>query len=104
MSQRVFLVTGATSGIGKAIAFELAKTGETVLLVARDQEKRNIVYEEIMTGDPESQRGCAHLRPVFHRFDQKFCGPSQIEISKDRCADQQRGRRQTRKKNKRGWI
>lgn len=50
MSQRVFLVTGATSGIGKAIAFELAKTGETVLLVARDQEKRNIVYEEIMTG------------------------------------------------------
>jgi NAD(P)-dependent dehydrogenase (short-subunit alcohol dehydrogenase family) len=50
MSQRVFLVTGATSGIGKAIAFELAKTGETVLLVARDPEKRNIVYEEIMTG------------------------------------------------------
>ena len=49
MSQRVFLVTGATSGIGKAIAFGLAKTGETVLLVARNQEKRNIVYEEIMT-------------------------------------------------------
>jgi len=49
MSDRVFLVTGATSGIGKAIAFELAKTGETVLLVAHDQEKRNLVYEEIMT-------------------------------------------------------
>src|SRR5258706_869078 len=49
MSQRVFLLTGATSGIGKAIAFGLAKTGETVLLVARDQEKRNAVYEEIMT-------------------------------------------------------
>ena len=50
MSQRVFLVTGATSGIGKGIAFELAKTGETVLLVARDQEKGNLVFEEIMTG------------------------------------------------------
>src|SRR5258708_34651832 len=49
MSQRVFLLTGATSGIGKAIGFGLAKTGETVLLVARDQEKRNAVYEEIMT-------------------------------------------------------
>ena len=50
MGQRVFLVTGATAGIGKAIAFELAKTGETVLLVAHDHEKRNDVYEEIMTG------------------------------------------------------
>lgn len=48
MSQRVFLVTGATSGIGKAIAFGLAKTGETVLLVARDAEKRSAIYEEIM--------------------------------------------------------
>jgi NAD(P)-dependent dehydrogenase (short-subunit alcohol dehydrogenase family) len=49
MSERVFLVTGATSGIGKAVAFGLAKTGETVLLVARDREKRNLIYEEIMT-------------------------------------------------------
>ena len=48
MSQRVFLVTGATSGIGKAIAFGLAKTGETVLLVARDHDRTNAVYEEIM--------------------------------------------------------
>jgi retinol dehydrogenase 12 len=48
MSQRVFLVTGATSGIGKAIAFGLAKTGETVLLVARDNDRTNAVYEEIM--------------------------------------------------------
>ncbi len=49
MSKRVFLVTGATSGIGKALAFDLAKTGETVLLTARDQERRNMVHEEIMS-------------------------------------------------------
>jgi len=49
MGQRVFLVTGATSGSGKAVAFGLAKTGETVLLVARDQDRRNAVYEEIMS-------------------------------------------------------
>lgn len=48
MSNRVFLVTGATSGIGKAIAFGLAKTGETVLLTARDQDKRNAVYDQLM--------------------------------------------------------
>src|SRR5688572_6279841 len=49
MSKRVFLVTGATSGIGKALGFDLAKTGETVLLTARDQERRNAVHEEIMS-------------------------------------------------------
>jgi NAD(P)-dependent dehydrogenase (short-subunit alcohol dehydrogenase family) len=48
MSQRVFLVTGATSGIGRAIAFGLAKTGEIVLLVVRDHERGTMVYEEIM--------------------------------------------------------
>jgi NAD(P)-dependent dehydrogenase (short-subunit alcohol dehydrogenase family) len=49
MDKRVFLLTGATSGIGKALAFDLAKTGETVLLTARDQDRRNAVQEEIMT-------------------------------------------------------
>lgn len=49
MDQRVFLVTGAMSGIGKAVAFGLAKTGETILLVGRDQDRRNAVYEEIMS-------------------------------------------------------
>jgi NAD(P)-dependent dehydrogenase (short-subunit alcohol dehydrogenase family) len=49
MDKRVFLLTGATSGIGKALAFDLAKTGETVLLTARDQDRRNAVHEEIMT-------------------------------------------------------
>jgi len=49
MGKRIFLVTGATSGIGKALAFDLAKTGETVLLTARDQDRRNAVHEEIMT-------------------------------------------------------
>lgn len=48
MNPRVFLVTGATSGIGKAIAFDLAKTGEIVLLVARDSEKLNATHQQIM--------------------------------------------------------
>jgi len=49
MGQRVFLITGATSGIGRAIAFDLAKTGETVVLVARDAEKMTAVHSQIMT-------------------------------------------------------
>lgn len=41
------MVTGVTSGIGKAIALELAKTGETVVMVAQDTERGKQVEKEI---------------------------------------------------------
>ena len=47
MLKKVFVLTGATSGIGKALAFDLAKTGETVVLVARDADRGKAVLGEI---------------------------------------------------------
>lgn len=47
MSTKVFVVTGATSGLGKAVALELARTGATVILVARDPERGAQVQREI---------------------------------------------------------
>jgi 17beta-estradiol 17-dehydrogenase / very-long-chain 3-oxoacyl-CoA reductase len=41
------LVTGATNGIGKAYAIELAKEGFNILLVSRNQEKLDEVAREI---------------------------------------------------------
>lgn len=41
------MVTGATGGIGKAIAAGLAKRGDTVVLVARSRERGVAVREEI---------------------------------------------------------
>jgi 3-oxoacyl-[acyl-carrier protein] reductase len=44
---RVALVTGASQGIGKAIALELAKVGATVVLAARNEAKLAEVKAEI---------------------------------------------------------
>jgi NAD(P)-dependent dehydrogenase (short-subunit alcohol dehydrogenase family) len=47
MDDRIFVVTGATSGIGKALIEDLAKTGETIVMVARDANRGNAVLKEI---------------------------------------------------------
>lgn len=47
MKGKVCLVTGATSGIGKAAATALAAQGATVVLVCRNREKGEAVKQEI---------------------------------------------------------
>lgn len=47
MASKVFVVTGVTSGIGKALALSLAKTGEHVVLVAREAQRGNQLEQEI---------------------------------------------------------
>ena len=47
MNTKVFMVTGVTAGLGRAIAMELAKTAETIILVARDADRAARVEKEI---------------------------------------------------------
>ncbi|MBV9689951.1 MAG: SDR family oxidoreductase [Ktedonobacteraceae bacterium] len=47
LQNKICLVTGATSGMGKATALELARRGGTVLLVTRNQSKGERVLDEI---------------------------------------------------------
>ncbi|HVO60520.1 MAG TPA: 3-oxoacyl-[acyl-carrier-protein] reductase [Terriglobales bacterium] len=47
LSGRIAFVTGASQGIGRACALQLAITGAAVALSARNQEKLNAVAEEI---------------------------------------------------------
>lgn len=47
LSGHVALVTGASQGIGRAIAVELARRGAAIALCARNEEKLNAVRDEI---------------------------------------------------------
>ena len=47
---RTALLTGASKGLGKAMALALAQTGARIALVSRDAAKLNIVAQEIRDG------------------------------------------------------
>jgi NAD(P)-dependent dehydrogenase (short-subunit alcohol dehydrogenase family) len=47
LSGRVILITGASSGFGRALAIECARAGATVILSGRNQSKLERVYDEI---------------------------------------------------------
>src|SRR5690349_4483481 len=49
MSDKVILVTGATDGIGKQTALELAQQGATVLVHGRNPARGAAVVEEIQS-------------------------------------------------------
>jgi retinol dehydrogenase-12 len=58
---KVMLVTGATAGIGKVTAWELARTGATVVLVGRNSQKAKETIREIL----EDLHGNARLDAII---------------------------------------
>lgn len=63
------IVTGATDGIGKAIAFELAKKGMNVLLISRTEQKLVDTAEQIKA--KYSRVEADYLVVDFSNFDDK---------------------------------
>jgi NAD(P)-dependent dehydrogenase (short-subunit alcohol dehydrogenase family) len=49
MKGKTVLITGATNGIGKAAALEIAKQGATIVIVGRDKTKTENVANELRT-------------------------------------------------------
>jgi 3-oxoacyl-[acyl-carrier protein] reductase len=61
LAGRIALVTGASQGIGRACALQLAKEGAAVALVARNQEKLEQVKQEITAVGGQAQVFVADL-------------------------------------------
>lgn len=51
---RVIMVTGATSGLGRAIALALVEVGATVILHGRNARKLDAMYRELLDKGPET--------------------------------------------------
>lgn len=54
MNQRTTLITGATQGLGRAIALDLASRGHSVLLHGRDRTRLEAVAAEIQAAVPDA--------------------------------------------------
>jgi NAD(P)-dependent dehydrogenase (short-subunit alcohol dehydrogenase family) len=66
---KVALVTGASSGLGRAFALSLAGAGAKVFLVARREEKLREVVEEISKSGGEAAYHVADVRVAPSLFD-----------------------------------
>ena len=80
MSNKICLVTGANSGIGKATALGLAQLGATVVMVCRNSDKGEVARKEIQarsgnskidlfSADLSSQQA---VRQLVQDFQQKY--------------------------------
>ena len=61
MSRHTALITGASSGIGKAFALHYAEVGFDLVLVGRDVEQLDVVREEVVAAGASCQICIADL-------------------------------------------
>jgi NAD(P)-dependent dehydrogenase (short-subunit alcohol dehydrogenase family) len=72
LSEKVIIVTGAASGIGRAVALSYASHGATVILMDKDEKGLEQTFDEILKNNwPE---------PVLVPIDFLKSGPEQYEL------------------------
>jgi len=71
LRDRIVLITGASDGIGKAVARAAAASGATVILHGRNVRKLEAVYDSIVAA--------GHPRPSILPLDFEKAGPNEYE-------------------------
>ena len=75
LQDKVAIVTGASSGIGRAVARELARNGVRLVLTARSQERLDALANEIHTEilvAPADMASSREIRSIVERALGKF--------------------------------
>ncbi len=80
LTEQVILITGATDGLGKAVAMQLARNGATLLLHGRDEARGERTLAEI-----RAQTGNARLEWYQGDFSQL----AQVRALAERLAREQ---------------
>jgi dehydrogenase/reductase SDR family member 12 len=85
MVGRVVVVTGATGGIGGAVAAELARVGATVWLLGRDRDRTEWLADQIRAGRPGADlrvavADLARLSDVHAVADTLLAGNERLDV------------------------
>ena len=79
LANRIILITGSTDGLGKAVAFEMAGKGATILLHGRNPHKGEAVVKEIRNASGNSNH-------IYHNAD--FSSLQQVHFLCDKILSQ----------------
>lgn len=72
LQKKVVFITGTSSGIGRALALEVARYGATAILTGRSRSKLEALYDEI------TQHG--YPEPIIHPVDLLQLNPEQANL------------------------
>ena len=93
LSNKICIVTGSNSGIGKATATQLAARGATVVLAVRNPEKGKAALSEVVTKTGNTKTEVMNLDVSSKEFDKEIRRGVHSEAQEPKYVNQQRRRR-----------